>query len=116
MRLIAIAAAMAITATVQAVGLQQYKHFMDGSLEEQETNRVYIAGVGSGLSWANARLQREGRQPLYCPPRNLMLNGYNYEQMVVEQDRKYELLPTYPVALMLMDELMETFPCEESEQ
>jgi hypothetical protein len=74
----------------------------------------YIGGVGSGFSWANAWLKETRNQPpLYCVPAKLALSRENYLDILDRQVREHgDRRADTPVALMLLDGLVETFPCK----
>lgn len=77
------------------------------------TYRLYIGGVGVGLSWANIRMATKGIPPLYCQPESLALNSDNYisfiEQAVAKEP---DLHQDMPIELILLDALVDAFPCD----
>jgi hypothetical protein len=82
----------------------------------------YIEGLGQGISWANSELGVERRQQLYCGPKNLALQIANYRDMIDRAVAKLaktvpaEKLDAMYVGLILMNSLIETFPCTASER
>jgi hypothetical protein len=49
---------------------------------EKKLIRNYIGGVKDALTSANALLEIDKKQPLYCPPRNLALTTDNFIQLI----------------------------------
>lgn len=94
-------------------------------LEEQKTNpelkfglNRYIAGIGEGFNWANARLTFLGQPTLYCQPDNLVLKAPNYLDMLTTHlEREEERISgigknKVMIGALLLDELISTFPCK----
>ena len=77
--------------------------------------RTYITGVGVGTTWANTELQSRGQPPLYCLPGKLVLETQNYMRILqgsIEKHKDIIKLDT-PVEMLLLEGLMETFPCKK---
>jgi hypothetical protein len=89
-------------------------------LEAYETIRIgqvyknYMNGVGKGLFWANAALHNRGSQRLYCQPDNVELNRDNYLEVVDRYiaTHRNELSKDFPLELVLLQALVEKFPCK----
>lgn len=78
--------------------------------------RVHVGGVGEGLEWANAYLEREGVGPLFCAPRELNLNADNYVQFVDEalsKDRQSYSSLGLPIAAILTHALRSKLACSK---
>ncbi len=85
----------------------------------KERLKLYIDGMGEGISWANNLIKQLYGKKLYCQPENLALNADNYldildRQLKKEQKRIKSLgwKDKTVLALFLLDGLQETFPCE----
>lgn len=75
----------------------------------------YVAGVGSGLFWANIDSSERGLGGIYCPPRQLALSVDTYMEILKKELNSYGArynLDT-PLPLVLMSGLKRTFPCNE---
>lgn len=84
---------------------------------ERRMAETYITGIGRAFLWASVYLESRNRQALYCPPARLVLRFANYQNMIDWQITKLAKVTTQEklegdhVALILLDSLMETFPC-----
>jgi hypothetical protein len=85
------------------------------SLQEKESLKLYMYGVGVGISWANVQLK--GPQKLYCDPQQLVINADNYLS-ILEKQILYEkkLMPLkykeFPIEMYLIQGLVRVFPCK----
>jgi hypothetical protein len=74
--------------------------------------RLYIRGVGEGLSWYNSLVDTEHMgKPAYCEPEHLALVDAQYVSMMRAFLTKYPNTKTMPVPLVLLYALKDTFPC-----
>jgi hypothetical protein len=74
--------------------------------------RLYIRGVGEGLSWYNSFAETEQKgKPAYCEPEHLGLVDAQYVSMMRAFITKYPNTKQMPVPLVLLYALKETFPC-----
>jgi hypothetical protein len=92
------------------------KLYMQGKNSELLKN--YIAGVGTGLSWANIYSFKEFQKGLYCPPKKLALNTDNYRDILhgeIEYLKKHGTLDddTF-IEMLLIQGLIRTFPCNKN--
>ena len=71
--------------------------------------KIYIAGVGTGYSWANTQLDVEKRKMLYCQPPKLALDGENYVRILNDGINTAD---TGLIELTLINQLIRTFPCK----
>jgi len=84
-------------------------------LSEQENIKIYIYGVGIGISWANVKLK--GPQKLYCDPQHLVMNDDNFlsilEREILYQKKVSPLAyKEFPIEMYLLQGLIRTFPCK----
>jgi hypothetical protein len=84
----------------------------------KEVAEAYVMGAGLALEAANAELRDTRHQPpLFCTPPSLVLNNENYESIIDGWIKGHSrLLPSsqvekFPVYIVLMRGLIETFPC-----
>lgn len=86
-----------------------------------EAIKMYVYGVGSGYSWANAELITSKKPPLYCQPHRLPMGRDIYFDILVrylddwkkasvsaESSNKLGELEIEPLLLLA---LQRTFPC-----
>ena len=74
--------------------------------------RLYIRGVGEGLSWYNSLVDTEHMgKPAYCEPEHLAIVDAQYVSMMRAFLTKYPNTKTMPVPLVLLYALKDTFPC-----
>lgn len=76
-----------------------------------------IGGVGKGIFWANIAMKIQGRQPLFCPPKELPINQDNYIALLNQELRNPTGLQQHyandtPIELILVQALEHTFPCK----
>ena len=73
---------------------------------------IYIKGIGDGYLFANAYLENKSMKKMYCQPRALSLNGYNYKQIIDEELNLHKYPQDMPLALVLQEGLIRTFSCK----
>jgi hypothetical protein len=102
------------TATAQAMTIEDYKEYKQGSPEKLAFLKAYVAGLSMGMQWANIKLIFENQNPLYCEPPKLALNVDNLMGMIDRQIRdggRWDVAEMH-IGPLLMEELIATFPCE----
>lgn len=87
-------------------------------LKNEAWVKLYLGGVGSGYSWANAILRTKGEAPLYCEPTKLALQPDNYLQILNTflSKNPREPLQGTPIDLILGYALQDAFPCNSNSQ
>ena len=71
--------------------------------------------IGSGLLSANAMLISQGRRPLYCLPKKLVLTDDQFFSILrssVGDNPKALRMKIYTAGVFLSDGIARTFPCE----
>jgi hypothetical protein len=79
---------------------------------EELLPRLYIAGVGDGISAYNAQRQAEGGAVFYCPPENVGIVEAQYVLIIRTFVAKYPKVSDQPVPMVLLYALKEAFPCK----
>lgn len=84
-------------------------------LKNDKTFKLYIMGVGQGLTVANVSLESIGQSKLYCPPDNLVLQPEILLEILQRYIEKHKniLKPDWGVEDLLLWGLKETFPCNK---
>jgi hypothetical protein len=100
--------------TLQAeITVKDYRQQM--SLADRRMLEIHMAGLGTGIAWANAQAERF-KTPLYCPPGKLAIQTENYIDIINRKIKESsERIPAShdhtPIVMLLLDGLMKTFPC-----
>ena len=85
---------------------------------KDEITKNYVRGLGEGILEANTQATLKGI-PLYCQPEKLALTTENYIDMIdrqIETAKRYhkdEELRELGISMLLMLQLLETFPCSK---
>jgi len=76
---------------------------------------LYIDGVVMGLGLANTYMDSRGQRPLYCRPKALTPENYlDILRQHIEKNRScVEVHPFIGVEMLLLEGLVETFPCKK---
>ncbi len=75
----------------------------------QEQQRVYLDGLADGFQIINAKLQRQGQQPLYCIPEKVVILGRDLLEFAAEDLQGPQEDLTIAVSGLLG--LIERYPC-----
>jgi len=77
---------------------------------------ISIKLIEEGIAMANIELDYTKRKKLYCQPETLAFNSQNIASFLEHQIQKFKdngrSIDKYPVAMVLMQHLRETFPCK----
>ena len=106
-----------------AMELQQFRQAQEDSPQKLVYDS-WIEGVGVGIDWANAEMILRKMKPLYCPSKNLTLGLENYLDILERQLQKIKEfskknpgtvkdINKFPVEYLLLQGLINTFPCDE---
>jgi hypothetical protein len=78
--------------------------------------KFYIHGVATGLQWANTQLDATGHPQIFCVPPKFSLNAENSVNILARKleqaNRDKAITPDTPIEMLLLDGLIETFPCK----
>jgi len=111
-----------ISFSTYSFGIVNYSVYEQEQLKSSSTLLVLDAllrGTESGFMWANTELASEGRKKLYCQPEELKLNIQTIKDILEEKVKNLlklgwslEMVDDYPIQLILLEGLKDTFPCE----
>jgi hypothetical protein len=109
----------ALTANAEMT-IKDYQQMMASSNKDQiDMAKLYIAGLGQGMTWANAEA-RIRKMPFFCAPENLGLNSDNYKAIIEKSIElavaggaaaNKEKFDNTAIGMVLMQGLLITFPC-----
>lgn len=114
MRVFILVACFAALASAQ-IDVKAYRQPRNAA--EQKTIRMYLAGAGEALATANGKLVERHQPVLYCAPETLPLNIDNLFSIVNDWLKKMltgntqDDLDKLPVVTVLLEGLIDTFPC-----
>lgn len=80
----------------------------------QEQQRVYLDGLADGFQIINAKVQRQGQQPLYCIPEKVVVLGRDLLEFAAEDLQGPQEDLTIAVSGLLG--LMERYPCSKEKE
>jgi len=109
-----LSAAIALCATSDAnAATVRFKQYTNPSSEEFRTfNKLYLDGVKEGLIDFNMSLKWDSRPPFFCLPSKLAQTVEQAEDIMVRKAKTLADPDTIPIALILLEGLKETFPCD----
>jgi hypothetical protein len=97
--------------------VKQYKAEMMSDATATLT-KIYVQGLGDGITWANAAAQAEKKSAFFCQPDKLILGPQNYIDIIDQQIKERSTRMTAAklddswIGVLLMMGLEETFPCK----
>ena len=99
--------------------LMMGKYIENRSSSNKEMHKVMdisIKLIEEGIAMANVELDYTKRKKLYCQPETLAFNSKNIASFLDHQIQKFKdkgrSIDKFPVAMILMKHLKETFPCK----
>lgn len=96
---------------VYARDLVQPTLSIEGMTQEQQ--RVYLDGLADGFQIINAKLQRQGQQPMYCIPEKIVILGRDLLEFAAEDMQGPQEDLTIAVSGLLG--LIERYPCPKDD-
>lgn len=103
---------LTVTAVNAEITYQEYKNIAgDPGL------KGYVAGVGSGLSWANTTLRTDSKSLIYCPPERAEFSADDYFKVIEKKAKHFadllgnEALQMAPIEYLLVRGMMDSYPC-----
>jgi hypothetical protein len=82
------------------------------SEDEKAIRKLYLDGMRSGVVMFDAALVAAGRQPLFCMPEKLALTVEQAEDIMMREAQKRTDPDDFPISLLLINGLKDTFPCQ----
>ena len=99
--------------------LMMGKYIENRSSNNKEVHKIMdisIKLIEEGIAIANVELDYTKRKKLYCQPETLAFNSENIASFLEHQIQKFKdkgrSIDKFPVAMVLMKHLKETFPCK----
>jgi hypothetical protein len=104
---------LAISMGSSAMSLGQYNEARSDERQWAHV-REYLNGVGDGMSVSSAALVQQGRVPLYCLPKEKVLNTDDYIRLLDTFIAENSLFPELLIESILMKSLIRAFPCPKT--
>ena len=99
--------------------LMMGEYIKNRSSNDKEVHKIMdisIKLIEEGIEMANVELDYTKRKKLYCQPETLAFNSENIASFLEHQIKKFKdkgrSIDKFPVAMVLMKHLKETFPCK----
>lgn len=108
---LAFVAALLLSNASAAISIENARANYEAGGDRKEMLLFYLQSQENGLSWANVELEMAGREPLYCPPSKLNLNGENVYSLTNDYVTKNDALSSAPFDMYVMRALYDAFPC-----
>jgi hypothetical protein len=80
---------------------------------EKALNEMYLEGVIHGVQLLNAAVRQDGQKPEFCMPPKLALTIEQAEDIMMRAAKTVAEPDCFPIAVLLIEGLKETFPCDE---
>jgi hypothetical protein len=77
--------------------------------------KEYLNGLGDGMSVSSAALIQQNRVPLYCLPKEKVLNHDDYINLLDTFIAENPFLPELPIESILLKSLITAFPCPKTQ-
>lgn len=79
----------------------------------KEYMQFYVVGVVRGLQWANTELDSKGQPPLFCEPKNNILNNKDILSMIdsLVDDVSKKTTKRIDIEMLIKFMLMKSYPC-----
>jgi hypothetical protein len=109
-----IIALMLSAAAYADIHVKDYKAAKAEGGESWKLMKIFVAGSGTALSYANSELVRNHKAPLFCQPDPLRIRAENFLDIIdTEMVRKKDVVTddTY-LEILLIEGLIYTFPCK----
>lgn len=106
----ALALALAILSAPASAELSA-NEFIEKLKGGDQTYKIWLHGIATGLEWANSRIEANGGKPLWCLPAKLGLTPEQEIEMLKRFLEEYPSDGTFPTGMVLMSAYAWTFPC-----
>jgi hypothetical protein len=95
-----------------AFTIDEYKQKINEGGKAKEYMEMYVMGMGQGFHWANTAVRLDNQKTIFCPPRNLKINGDLILTMMNDGLLKTELKGTSSIELLMLQQFTYVFPCK----
>jgi hypothetical protein len=110
----AIALCCAFSANAATILFGSYKNPKD---EQARTfYKLHLDGLTEGFITFNVALRQYGRPPLFCLPPKMALTIAQAEDIMFREAKTVRDPDRTPIAIVLLEGLKETFPCDTEEK
>ncbi len=94
-------------------GAMSIKEYNDARNDERSWARVkvYLDGVGEGVSFASAALVYQRKEPLYCQPDKIVLAPEDYIKYIDTFIDNNPISPELTIESILVRSLISAYPC-----
>jgi hypothetical protein len=112
MKLVLLLASVIFT-VVPANSMMNVKEYQ--KMKNSREMKIYLDGIGHGITVVHSYLQLIGQPPFYCPPEKLGLAPENYIDIL---DKEIQHVPQFQdsIEFLLFNGLMRTFPCGKNKK
>jgi len=116
--ILALALLACLPMTAEMTVKQYQKDVNSSDYQTSHAAKLFVMGMGVGISWANTVAAEKKNPPLYCVPPQFSMNGDNFvdilDKMIKAAEAKMSAkeLNDSPVGMLLVMGLQESFPCE----
>jgi hypothetical protein len=107
MRAAMVAAALVVLATTPA----RAKSILERLERGDSNSKIFLMGVGNGLSWPNGQLHNTHKPQLFCVPEKVALTFEQELDILKRYVREHPASADTPVGGVLLTALIEAFPC-----
>lgn len=104
------ASLLAVSSGTSAMTVAEYTAAKDNE-KTWPIARIHLNGVGMGVSLAASALIDQGRPPLFCQPKEIVLNDKDYIRLIDTLIAKNEIPDETQAEMVLLLALMTAFPC-----
>lgn len=95
-----------------AYTIDEYKERINEGGKAKDYMEMYVMGMGQGFHWANTAISFDNQKTIFCPPKNLKINGDLILTMMNDGLRRTELKGTSSIELLMLQQLIFVFPCK----
>src|SRR5579859_7962650 len=81
--------------------------------EVKDLKKFGLSETENGMSWANTELRARGQPRLYCVPEKMAMSPDQADTILRSYLDEHPEQAKYPVALILLRAMEETFPCSQ---
>jgi hypothetical protein len=102
---------LVILATTPAAAELTAKSILERLERGDPSEKLFLMGIGIGLSWANAGLNSGHKPLLFCVPEKVALTSEQELDILKRYVHENPASADFPVGGVLVSALIEAFPC-----